>query len=131
MTDNARELCMGEMKEICEESGIQLNTSVYYSPESDGAAERTIGVLTSAPQSCGPCCTTLAFENSCGFLWAEAFSTATYARNRRRTKALALALELGRRTLYEVLYGAKPNVSHLRPSSRRAKRVAEEAEEAG
>ena len=46
-TDRAR-LCMGEMKETCEESGIQLNTSVRYSPESNGVAERTVGVLTSA-----------------------------------------------------------------------------------
>ena len=36
MTDNARELCMGELKVICEEEGIKLHTSVRYSPESMG-----------------------------------------------------------------------------------------------
>jgi len=48
MTDNARELCMGEMREICERDGIKLHMSVRYSPESNGVAERTIGVLTGA-----------------------------------------------------------------------------------
>ena len=35
MTDNAHELCMGEMRNICEENGIKLHTSVRYSPESN------------------------------------------------------------------------------------------------
>ena len=48
MTDNARELCMGEMKVICEQEGIKLHTSVRYSPGSNGIAERTIRVLTNA-----------------------------------------------------------------------------------
>ena len=42
------------------------------------------------------------------FLWAEAFSTVMYVHNRTPTKAL------GGLTLYEVLYGVKPDVSHLR-----------------
>jgi hypothetical protein len=72
MTDNARELCMGEMKTICEESGIQLNTSVRYSPESNGVAERTIGVLTGAVRAM------LHDSGLPKFLWAEAFSAVTY-----------------------------------------------------
>ena len=48
---------------------------------------------------------TLAFQNSCG---QRAFSTATYVHNRTPTQAL------GGRTPYEVLYGVKPDVSHLR-----------------
>ena len=60
------------MKEICEESGIQLNTSVRYGPKSNGVAERTIRVLTSA---------VWAMLHDSGFpklLWAEAGSAATY-----------------------------------------------------
>ena len=102
MTDNARELCMGEMREICEESGIKLNTSVPYSPESNGVAGRTIGVLTSAVRAM------LHDSGLPKYLWAEAFSAATYVHNRTPTKAL------GGRTPYEVLYGMKPDVSHLR-----------------
>ena len=42
------------------------------------------------------------------FLWAEAFNAATYVHNRTPMKAL------GGRMPFEVLYGAKPDVSHLR-----------------
>jgi len=48
MTGNARELSMGEMRQTCEQEGIKLYTSVRYSPELNGAAERTIGVLNNA-----------------------------------------------------------------------------------
>ena len=97
MTDNAHELCMGEVKE---KEGIRLHTSVRYSPESNGVAERTIGVLTSA---------TRAMLHDSGlpkFLWAEAFSAATYVHNRTPRRAL------GGRMPYEVLYGPMPDVSH-------------------
>ena len=67
---------MGEMKETCEGSGIQLNTPVRYSPESNGVtAERTIGVLTSA---CGPMLHDSGLPNS----------AATFLHNRMPTKAL-------------------------------------------
>ena len=102
MIDNARELCMGEMMEICEESGIKPNTSVRYSPESNGVAERTIGVLTSAVRAM------LHDSGLPNFLWAESVSTATDVHNRMPTKGL------GGRTPYEVLYGVKLDVSHLR-----------------
>ena len=36
MTDNARTLCIGEMKDISEQEGIELHTLVPYSPESNG-----------------------------------------------------------------------------------------------
>ena len=48
MTDNARELCMGEMMDTCEQESIQLHMSVWYSPKLSGVAERTIRVLTIA-----------------------------------------------------------------------------------
>ena len=54
MTDNARELCMKDMKDmkdICEQESIKLHTSARYSPESNGVAERTIGVLTNAARA--------------------------------------------------------------------------------
>ena len=54
MTDNARELCMGEMKVICEQEGIKLHTSVRYSPKSNGVAVRTIGLLTNALRAMQP-----------------------------------------------------------------------------
>ena len=48
MTDNARELCMGEMKNTCEQESNKLHKSVRYSPESNGVAGRTSRVLTNA-----------------------------------------------------------------------------------
>ena len=41
-------------------------------------------------------------------VWAESVSTAVYLRNRCPTKAVK------GKTLYEALYGKKPNVNHLR-----------------
>jgi len=93
---------MGEMKEICEKEGIKLHTSVRYSPESNGVAERTIGVLTNVVRAM------LHDSGLPKFLWAEAFNAATYVHNRTPTKAL------GGRTPFEVLYGTKPELSHLR-----------------
>ena len=79
MTDNAREreLYMGETKEICEESGIQLNTSGPLQPRIErgsraddwGTHQRSAAMLhdSGLPK----------------FLWAEAFSAATYVHNIR------------------------------------------------
>jgi len=72
MTDNACKLCMGEMLRFCEEEGIKINTMVPYHPASNGVAERTIGVLTSAVR---------AMLHDMGLpknLWAEAYNTVTH-----------------------------------------------------
>ena len=63
MTDNARELCMGEMKDTCELEGIKLHMSVWYSPELNGVAERTIRI---SPTPCVPCYSTPVSPNPCG-----------------------------------------------------------------
>ena len=102
LTDNARELSMGEMSRFCETEGIKLNTTVPYHPASNGIAERTIGVLTNAVR---------AMLHDAGLpksLWAEAFRTATYVRNRTPTKAL------DGRTPYEMLYKVTPDLAELR-----------------
>ena len=101
MTDNARELCMGDMKDTSEQEGIELHMSVWYSPKLNGVAERTIRVLTNAvchatrlrsPQI--PC-----------------RQNGDDVDNRTPTKAL------GGRMPFEVLYGAKPDVLHFRAFS--------------
>jgi len=89
MTDNARELSMGGMRQTSEQEGIKHHTSVRYSPESNGVAEHTIGVLTNPYV---PCRRIPAFPN---------------VHNRTSTRTL------GGRTPYEVLYGVKQDVSHL------------------
>ena len=42
MTDNAQELCMGEMLRFCEAEGIKVSTKVPYCPDSNGVAERAV-----------------------------------------------------------------------------------------
>ena len=46
MTDNAHELSMGEICDICERDGINVHTTVPYRPTSSSVAELRIGVLT-------------------------------------------------------------------------------------
>ena len=101
MTDNARKLSMGVMREICEKEGIRLNTMVPYHPVSNGIAERAIGVRTSAAQAM------LHDSGLPQYLWAEAYNTVTYVHNRTPTRAL------GGVTPYEARYSAKPKVEHL------------------
>jgi len=48
---HARELLMGEVRDICEHDGIKLDTTVSYHPTSNGVAERTVGVLTNAARA--------------------------------------------------------------------------------
>jgi len=93
MTNNARELSMGEMCDICERNGIKLHTTVPYHPALNGVAERAIEVLTAAAR---------AMLHDAGLpqkLWAEAFSTVTYLCNRTPTRALDGL------TPFELLYG--------------------------
>jgi hypothetical protein len=56
MMDNARKLCMGEKRGICERDSIKLHTSVRYSPELNGVAEHTIGRARHATR----------LQNTCG-----------------------------------------------------------------
>ena len=77
--DNVRELSMGGMRQTCEQEGIKLHTSVLYSPESNGVAERTIGVLMN---------TVHAMPHDSGLpqvLCAEGYNAATYVHNRTPT----------------------------------------------
>jgi len=101
MTNNACELSMGEMRNICERDGIKLRTTVLYHPAPNGVAERAIEVLPAAAR---------AMLHDAGLpqiLWAEAFSTATYLRNRTLTRALDGL------TPFELLYGMKPDLADL------------------
>ena len=101
MTDNAHELSMGEMHELCKCEGIKLNMTVPYHPASNGVAEWVIGVLTNSVRAM------LHDSGLPKYLWAEAFNTATYVHNRTPMRAL------GGLTPYEVLYKTKPNISDL------------------
>jgi len=96
MTDNARELSMGEMRDICERDGVKLHTMVPYHPVSNRVAERATGVLTA----------TVCVVLHDAYLPTK-LSTATYLRNRTPTRVLDGL------TPFELLYGVKPDPADL------------------
>ena len=66
MFDQAKELTMGRMKELCDRRGIRIITSVPYSPASNGVVERMVSVMMNAVR---------AMLNDAGLppgFWAEA-----------------------------------------------------------
>ena len=93
---------MGEMSRFCEAEGIKISTTVPYHPALNGVAERTLGVLTSSVR------VKLAESGLLKSLWAEAYNTATYVRNRTITSAL------DGRTPYNIVYSVKPDLADLR-----------------
>ena len=92
---------MGVVRDICEQDGIKPYTTDLYHPASNEVAECTIGVLTNAAHA-------VLYNSGLRILWAEAFNTVTHVRNRTPTRAL------DGRTPFEVRYGAKPDLAHLR-----------------
>jgi len=89
MTDDARELNMGGMRQTCKQEGIKLHTFVQQS----GMESLNVRLGYSSTR-CVPSCTIRP-----QVLWAEAYNAATDVHNG---------------TPYEVLYGVKPDVLHLR-----------------
>jgi len=77
---------------------ISANATVLYHPVSNGVAECAIGALTA---------TARAMLHDAGLpkkLWAKAFSTATYLRNR-------VPRALDRLTPFELLYSMNPDLA--------------------
>jgi hypothetical protein len=99
--DNGTEYINSQLKDYCRTNGIQLETTVRYTPEQNGAAERLNRTLM---EKVRPMLTAADLPKH---LWAEALATANYVRNRSPVT--------GRdKTPYELFFGAKPDVSHLR-----------------
>ena len=100
-TDNGREFIFNEYERYLKKEGIIHETTVPYTPEQNGKAERfnrTVVEMTRAM-----------LEDS-GLprkFWAEAMSTGVYLRNRTIVKGM-------NSTPFEALHGIKPDVSHLR-----------------
>jgi hypothetical protein len=87
--------------------GIQSETTVAYTPQQNGKAERLNRTLLDKARPM------LAEYNLPKHLWAEAILTANYLRNRSPTSAQDV-------TPYEMLHGTKPDLSHLRIFGARA-----------
>ena len=99
--DNGSEYINADLKAFCSNKGIQMETTVRYTPEQNGAAERLNRTLMDKVRPM------LAATGLPKYLWAEAAVTANYLRNRSPVT--------GRdKTPYELFFRTKPDVSNLR-----------------
>ena len=81
--DQGREFGVQELEAWRAEKGIKIEFSVAYSPEMNGIAERTNGLIVSKARC-------LLFDSNLGqSFWPEAFDTAVYLLNRTPSASLA------------------------------------------
>ena len=99
--DNGTEYINAQLKGYCDDKGIKLETTVRYTPEQNGAAERLNRTLMDKVRPM------LADSGLPKTLWAEAVATASYVRNRSPVSKRD-------KTPWELFFGQKPDVSHLR-----------------
>ncbi|KAF0701194.1 Aste57867_8303 [Aphanomyces stellatus] len=103
MTYNAKEYLRKDLEAYCAGLGIeQLYTNVY-SPEENCIAEKPNYTIMNKVR-----CLLQASGMDLQY-WGEALNYVVYTENRSPTKAL------GGETPFEVMYGRKPNIEHLRP----------------
>lgn len=101
-SDNGGEFTCEELKEYFIEKGIKHETTIPYSPEQNGVAERMNRTLKDMA-------TTMLIDSGLPkHFWAEAVATSAYIRNRCITKAI------DNKTPEEVWRGGKPTASHFR-----------------
>ncbi|GIL64180.1 hypothetical protein Vafri_18153, partial [Volvox africanus] len=99
-TDRGREFVNMQLKSYFCSKGIEHGTTVGYTPEQNGAAERLNRTLLEKTRA-------LLVESGLQRdMWAEAISTANYLRN--------ISPVAGRRKPYEAFFDERPDVSHLR-----------------
>lgn len=105
-TDNGLEFVSGDMKSFLRNKRIKFETSAPYVKEGNGIAERAYRILCDSSRALlfGADLTSKERHH----LWAEAVMTACYLRNRVPCK------RSGNKTPYELWFGEKPDVSHLR-----------------
>ena len=100
-TDNGNEYLSTEFQNYLKHHGIIHNTSVAYSPQSNGKAERLNRTLVEKAR-----CMIIS-SNVDLSLWSAAIDTANYLRNRSPSSLL------NGMTPYEALYNKKPKIKHL------------------
>jgi hypothetical protein len=105
--DNAKENI--SLKGFARAHSIRIQFSNKYSSQSNGLAERSIGMLTSTIR------TLLQAGNLPQTFWGEAALTAAYLLNRLPTTA-----NPNSKTPYEMVYGRPPDIRHLRTFGCRA-----------
>ena len=101
-SDNGGEFCEKEFENFCRECGIARQKTTPYTPQQNGVAERMNRSLMEKARSM------LSGAGHGQELWALAVDIACYLKNISPTSALV------DKTPYEVWYGQKPYVAHLR-----------------
>ncbi|GIL74079.1 hypothetical protein Vretimale_10366 [Volvox reticuliferus] len=100
-TDRGREFVNSQLKSYFNGKGIVHGTTVGYTPEQNGAAERLNRTLLEKTRAM------LVESGLPKSMWAETFSTANYLRN--------ISPVVGSKvTPYEAFFSQRPDVSHLR-----------------
>ena len=101
-SDNGGEYTSKASEDYCSSKGVRHETSVPYTPQQNGVAERMNRTLMECARAM---LTHAQLDKS---LWAEAVNTAAYIRNRSPTSALK------QQTPYQAWTGKVPDVRHLR-----------------
>lgn len=101
-SDNGKEFCNEEFDKFLKKEGITRKLTTPYTPQLNGVAERKNRTLMEMAR-----CMMTQSKLPISF-WAEAVATANFNRNRCITKAL------GDKTPFELWYGRRPDVKHMR-----------------
>ena len=101
--DRGGEYMSEEFKQFLKECGIRSEPTAAYSPQQNGVSERLNRTLVEAARSM------ISHAGLSKAYWAEAVATATYLRNRMVSSAIKSGI-----TPYQLWYGKKPNLKHLR-----------------
>lgn len=101
-SDNGTEFCSKKFSSYFERHGIQHQTSIPYTPQQNGLAERTIRTLVEKARCM------LQDANLPKKYWAEAMNTAAYIKNHTTSHVLE------NKTPIEIWSGKKPDVSHFK-----------------
>jgi histone deacetylase 1/2 len=106
-SDNGGEFINNDLATFYQFKGIKSETTVPYTPQQNGKAERLNRTLLDKAR---PMLAEYGLSKS---LWGEAIATANYLRNRS-------PMSTKDANPYEMLYGTKPDLSHLRTFGARA-----------
>jgi transposase InsO family protein len=101
-SDNGGEYTSRQFEAYLAKEGIKHQLTVPYTTQQNGVSERRNRTLMEMARC-------LLYENKIPLkLWAEAVNTTSYLLNHMTTRVL------GDKTPYEIWYGFKPNVDHLK-----------------
>ena len=108
-SDNGGEYLSKEFRSYLKSKGIHQELTVPYSPQQNSVAERMNRTLMESARSM------MTHAGIPDKYWTKAVECAAYTRNRTPTTAFK-----EKKTPFEVWYGRKPNISHLRVFGRMA-----------